>query len=260
MEKNTAVVFEDIKETGGRYRWMSHLNVHVIEDTSNSYINATKMCAMYGQTKKGQPKHFTDWKYTNKQFIVSIESMLHLSKEQSMYSIINGRDSIKGTYIHRDLAMHLAMWCSVEFGFKVYKMIHACIERENTLLLERNRILTERIDAIEEQRVVPTQDPRFNELLVLMYSPHEDYYVVLRTQECGLKQAVRRCKLRHGTLFEPVLSIMSYQNSRNMFHRFRDFVRESTELKAAVTFRGTSFETTLDLETIKNVFVNLERR
>ena len=118
----------------------------------------------------------------------------------------------------------------------------------------------ERIDAIEEQRVVPTQDPRFNELLVLMYSPHEDYYVVLRTQECGLKQAVRRCKLRHGTLFEQVLSIVSYQNSRNMFHRFRDFVRESTELKGAVTFRGTSFETTLDLETIKKVFMNLERR
>ena len=55
--RNGEVVYETIPGTD-RYRWTKYLNVRVIEDTQTGYINATKMCAMYGKTKGGEPKQF----------------------------------------------------------------------------------------------------------------------------------------------------------------------------------------------------------
>ena len=253
------ILYEDIKEIGGRYRWVIYRNIHVIEDKSTNFINATKMCAMYGSTKNGLQKHFTDWKYTNRLFIKNVES----KNTEIMYSLINGRDTIKGTFIHRDIAVHFAFWCSLQLGFDIFKLINASIEHENTLLMERNRIFTkkndalmEKIHSIEDRIVVPAQNMRVNELMVLMYSSHEDYYVVLRTQECGLKQAIKRCKIRHGAMFEVVFTILSYQNSRNLLHRFKEYTQEHKE---QVTFRGTTFETTLGLDEIKTIFIHLEK-
>ena len=64
MEQSN-VVYENINGTDGRYRWTRYLNIRVIEDTRNGYINATKMCAMYGKTKGGQCKQFSHWKHYN---------------------------------------------------------------------------------------------------------------------------------------------------------------------------------------------------
>ena len=287
MEENTstdaaAVVYEAIMGTNGRYRWSKYLNINVIEDTQNGYINATKMCSMYGKTKTGQPKHFTDWKYTNKPFIAYIESALGIPMAELTYAIINGLDSIKGTYVHRDLAVHLAIWCSHEFGYKVSKLINVCIKTENTILVEQNKMLKANNDAlvqkidelngieqtlekvmdkvatIEDQVVIPAHDPKVKELMILMYSPSEGYYIVLRTQEVGMKQAIKRCKRVHGTTFEEVFSVPAYQNPRNLWHRFKDHVH-NTEMKNAIKFHCITFRTTFDLDTIKTVFLNLER-
>ena len=65
MEQNNNVVYESIDGTAGRYRWTRYLNIRVIEDTTNGYINATKMCAMYGKTKARNLKCFKDLKSTN---------------------------------------------------------------------------------------------------------------------------------------------------------------------------------------------------
>ena len=54
MEQSNSVVYENINGTDGRYHWTRYLNIRVIEDTTNGYIIATKMCAMYGKTKNGK--------------------------------------------------------------------------------------------------------------------------------------------------------------------------------------------------------------
>ena len=287
MEKHTstdaaAVVYEAIKGTNGRYRWSKYLSINVIEDTQSGYINATKMCSMYGKTKTGQPKHFTDWKYTNKTFIAYIESAIGIQMTELTYAIINGLDSIKGTYVHRDLAVHLAIWCSHEIGYKVCKLINACIKTENAILLEENKMLKQNNDdliqkidelagieqtlekvmdkvaTIEDQVVIPAHNPKVKELMILMYSSIEEYYIVLRTQEVGKNKAIKRCKRVHGTAFEEVFSVPAYQNPRNLWHRFKDHVY-NTEMKNDITFHRTTFRTKFDLDTIKTVFFNLER-
>ena len=121
MEQSNAVVYENIDGTAGRYRWTRYLNIKVIEDTTNGYINATKMCAMYGKTKGGKVKQFYQWKLYNKQFIEFVSSKIGILVDELVPSAVTGGqvESIRGTYVHRDLAVKLASWCSDEFGYMV---------------------------------------------------------------------------------------------------------------------------------------------
>ena len=53
----------------------------------------------------------------------SINVLIH---ELVPVPVTGGKNEIiRGTYIHRDLAPSLAMWCSKDFGFKVTKIINA---------------------------------------------------------------------------------------------------------------------------------------
>ena len=82
MEQNKTIVYENIDGTDGRYRWKKYLNIRVIEDTTNGYINATKLCAMYGKTKTGGAKKFCQWKHNNRSFIDSVSSCIHQTAEE----------------------------------------------------------------------------------------------------------------------------------------------------------------------------------
>ena len=44
---------------------------------------------------------------------------------------------------------------------------------------------------IEEQVVVPAEDPKVKELMMLMYSEDKNYCVVLRAQEWGMQAAIK---------------------------------------------------------------------
>ena len=57
-----------------------------------------------------------------------------------------------------------------------------------------------------------------------------------------------------GGTFKEVFSIKSYENPRNLLHRFKDHVRNNTNLKSGVTFHRTSFKTTLQFDEIKSEF------
>ena len=132
MEKDTstdAAAVEAIKGTNGRYQWTKHLNINVIEDTTNGFINASKMCSMYGKTKTGQPKKFTDWKYTNKAFMAHFACTIGTS--ELMYAIVNGIDTIKGTYIHSELFPHIAEWCGIDIHN--YDVVHKCQSLKNRI-------------------------------------------------------------------------------------------------------------------------------
>ena len=289
MEQSTHIVHEAIDGTGGRYRWTQYLNIRVIEDTTNGYINATKMCAMYGKTKGGKEKEFYQWKCYHQQFIEFVSSSLGFPAHELVPTAVTGGsiEIIRGTYVHRDLAVNLASWCSDAFGYKVSKIINCHIESENKLLLEKNNQLQNTIGelvlkansaielndqtkvklekvmdtvmSIEEQVVLPVNNMKGQELLVLMYSEEKKYYVTLRTQERNKKQAMKNCMKRHGKDFEEVIEILAYQNPRNLFHRFKESVRGNSELQDAVTFYRTKFETRIDIETIKSLFLMLEK-
>ena len=138
MEQNNTVVYENIDGTSGRYRWTRYLNIRVIEDTTNGYINATKMCAMYGKTKNGKEKQYSHWKQYNQQFINLVASSLLKVTDDIIPPPVTGGhiEIIRGTYVHRDIAVKLASWCSDEFGYMVSKIINSEIEVQNRMLCE----------------------------------------------------------------------------------------------------------------------------
>ena len=110
-------VNETIDGTDGGYRWTKYYSMNVIEDTSNGYINATKMCAMSGKTKNGSKKNFRDWRVANSTLIDYIATDIVSAgghTTELLYSIINGLDSIKGSYVHSELLPYIAEWCGVD--------------------------------------------------------------------------------------------------------------------------------------------------
>ena len=84
------VVYENIAGTAGRFRWTRYLNIKVIEDTTNGYINATKMCAMYGKTKNGKEKQFRKWKYSNEHFIQLVSSSVLRAPDELIPDPVTG--------------------------------------------------------------------------------------------------------------------------------------------------------------------------
>ena len=352
MEQNNTVVHENIAGTAGRYRWTRYLNIRVIEDTTNGYINATKMCAMYGKTKNGKEKQFRKWKYSNEHFIQLVSSSVLRTPDELVPCAVTGGqiEIIRGTYVHRDLAVKLASWCSDEFGYMVSKIINSHIETENRMLREQKDSLLLRIDelmkktdsvveemknankksdamkiqndeikaqsdamkiqndeikaqsdamkiqndeikaqsdamkiqndemkaqsdglqsslnkvfcavtSIQDQVVYKAENPKVKELMVLMYSAEQDYYVVLRTQERNKKQAMKNCKNHYGNEFEEVFNVIAYQNPRNLLHRFKDHVNANPDLKRKVKFHKTMFQTDFDIDVIKTILFELEK-
>ena len=251
------------------------------------------MCAMYGKTKGGQCKQFSHWKHYNQNFINLVASSLAKATDELVPSAVTGGnvEIIRGTYVHRDLAVKIASWCSDEFGYKVSKIINSQIEVENRMLTEEKDSLLRRIDetvkntsiavenitkqnaglqttlnkvlhtvtSIEDQVVLKSEDPKVKELMVLMYSAEKDYYVVLRTQERNKKQAMKNCKVRYGKDFEEAFNLIAYQNPRNLLHRFKDYMNKNPSLNGIVKFHRTTFQTDLNMDSIKGILFNLEK-
>ena len=97
------VFYEEITGTS-QYRWIDYLNIRVIEDTETGYINASKMCLMYGKTKNGEPKRFRTRIHQSltPRLIEYVKQSGGILAPKLLFSIENGLDAIKGTYVHRD--------------------------------------------------------------------------------------------------------------------------------------------------------------
>ena len=134
MEQNNTVVHENIAGTDGRYRWTRYFNIRVIEDTTNGYINATKMCAMYGKTKGGKVKHFYQWKLYNTHFITVTCKNLNMKNEDIIKKAVTWQiEMIRGTYVHHDIAASIALWCGIDIND------HVLLQNYQTVMNEVKR-------------------------------------------------------------------------------------------------------------------------
>ena len=134
------------------------------------------------------------------------------------------------------------------------------IKHQNTEMKQTLDRVMETVTRIEDKVVLPAEDPRVKELMVVMHSSEKDCYIALRTQERNKKEAIKQCKRRYGNHFEEAFDMVSYQNPRNLFHRFKDYILSDVELKALVKFQRTTFETSsLSTDDIKVIFLSLEK-
>jgi hypothetical protein len=91
---------------------------------SDGYISATKMCQSAGKMWG----HYKDVA-RNKEFMIALAESTGRPLETLLHSILSGPNHQRGTWVHPQLATHLAMWISTEFEVKVSRWIESARRR-----------------------------------------------------------------------------------------------------------------------------------
>jgi outer membrane murein-binding lipoprotein Lpp len=152
----TDTIFEQIDDkcSHGQYA-----EFKVIIMTSNSYINAAKLCTDYG-------KRFTNWLALKAAKKLMNELGDHISaaynpaaEQPACIELKGGNPKTRGTYVHPLLVPHIAGWISTKFAFKVSKIVNDFISYEykqkiNKLTSSNNTLLSEKLTLIEEVRLL----------------------------------------------------------------------------------------------------------
>jgi hypothetical protein len=134
------------------------------------------------------------------------------------------------------------------------------MKQQNTDMKHTLDRVMDTVTRIEDKVVLPAQNPKVKELMVIMHSSEDrTMYIALRTQLKYKKEAIKQCRKHNGSHFEEAFEILSYQNPRNLFHRFKDYVQADATLRASVKFRRTMFQTSLILDDIKTILFELEK-
>ena len=86
----------------------------ITQRTTDGYIDATKMCQVSGK----QLGHYrtTD---TTKAYLEELSRSIGIAIDLLIHTVKSGPNELRGTWIHPQAAIHLAMWCSPAFAVTV---------------------------------------------------------------------------------------------------------------------------------------------
>ena len=109
----TNLAYEPINN---KYSIAKYGDLNVIMDTTNGYINATKLCSDGGKLMKNWMEN-----KSNKDLIQSFEVMI-----KSSITLFNMKGSyeLRGTYVHQYLIPHIAGWISPLFAYNISIILH----------------------------------------------------------------------------------------------------------------------------------------
>lgn len=93
-------------------------NELISQRVEDGYVNATAMCKAAGK----------EWsKYyrltTTKVFIEKLSTALHIRQDALIQSIVGGLPDMQGTWVHPQVAIHLAQWLSADFAVLVTQWV-----------------------------------------------------------------------------------------------------------------------------------------
>lgn len=86
---------------------------------NDGYINATAMCKAAG-------KEWSNYKKAGQTeaFLAALERSLRIGRDLIVQTIATGANEHRGTWIHPQVAIHLAQWLSPEFSVKVTEWVY----------------------------------------------------------------------------------------------------------------------------------------
>ncbi len=85
---------------------------------NDGYLNATKMCQDAGK----EWKHYHELART-KAFIATLSTSVAKTTDQLIITTTTGPNELRGTYVHRHIAINLAQWISPEFAVAVSELV-----------------------------------------------------------------------------------------------------------------------------------------
>lgn len=86
---------------------------------NDGYINATAMCQAAGR----EFKHYNENK-TTKAFISALASEVGIPTSVLVQSVSGGDPRLQGTWVHPQVAIHLAQWLSPQFAVQVTQWVY----------------------------------------------------------------------------------------------------------------------------------------
>lgn len=90
-----------------------------IGQRADGYLNATAMCKASG--REWSKYWETD---TAKAFVEELVGSLQIRRDLLIVSVLRGPNASRGTWVHPQVAYHLAQWCSPAFAVQVTEWIH----------------------------------------------------------------------------------------------------------------------------------------
>lgn len=162
-------------------------NLEVLMMAKNGYINITKLC----KESRKKFNHWTD-NASSQNLIREIgKSLGYAEKDTNIASkliiaIRTGNNYYRGSYVHPELAIHVATWCNAKYATIVSKVMveyHSKesvaerneLKRKNKMLAKDNRSLQEKVDellAINKQQLRMLQEQA--ETLDELHDQNED--------------------------------------------------------------------------------------
>lgn len=94
---------------------------------SDGFINATAMCRIAGK----QFKHYNSNSNT-KAFLNALESEVGIPASDLVKSISGGDFRLQGTWVHPQVAVHLAQWLSPQFAVRVSNWVYDWLSGQGT--------------------------------------------------------------------------------------------------------------------------------
>lgn len=137
------IMFSDVEGTND-FAHGKFGNILVIMMKKNGYINASHLCGKAN-------KRFYDWKKldSSKRLIRALREMLAVKKKDLITKVSGGHiTSVRGSYVHTDLIVHIACWCNEKYALKVSEII-SCYHTDSALE-EKDKLLKKKNDKIDK--------------------------------------------------------------------------------------------------------------
>jgi len=97
----------------------SYQGALIQQRSTDGYINATAMCRAAGKEWSAYRRNDT-----TDAFLGALEGSLQIHRDLIVQSITAGANEARGTWIHPQVAIHLAQWLSPEFAVRVTEWVY----------------------------------------------------------------------------------------------------------------------------------------
>ena len=235
---------------------------------------------MYSVTRNGEPKQFKHWKC---QTCTAALVNGIMTEEQLIQTVTGGQvEVVRGTYVHRDLAPSIAMWCSAEFGLKLSRVINIFIAMKN----KSNQLSKRQINELQEQcnliapneivtpnetkkqkskkaaaAVRPKADKKTNVAATTVRETEKnvllnfktDYVLITRRYTNQINNSIQKCQAKYNTDLVEIHRVDTRIHSKKLITRFKDYVQKS-DITHLFTFKRTGFVTDIEAEKVIEMF------
>ena len=123
-------------------------DLHVTIDTKTEYINATKLCQVGGKKLHENTSITGLIRYYNKAMTGHLECEYDITEDDLPDLSRDDRKAIIGTYYHKDLIVHIAIWIAPAIAFKISKIVNNDGNRLVRELRDTNKALLDKVDVL----------------------------------------------------------------------------------------------------------------